>query len=72
MQTKKISAGIYGFTYKGHSFEVENMAVGSDGETTGWFVFIQEPNGDREFVNDYDTKRFAIKRTIERVDAGEI
>ena len=70
MKTTRRTTGIYGFSYKGRNFEVENMAVGSDGETKGWFVFELEANGDREFVNDYDTKRFAIKRTIERIDEG--
>ncbi len=72
MKTTKVTTGIYTFTYKGHVFEVENMAVGSDGETKGWFVFIKDKDGDREYVMDYDTKWFAIQRTIERVDQGLI
>jgi len=72
VKTTKTTTGIYRFSYKGREFEVENMAVGSDGETKGWFMFELEADGDREYINDYDTKRFAIARTIERIDAGEI
>jgi phage protein U len=72
MRTIKKHAGTYSFTYKGRLFEVENMAVGSDGETTGWFVFEIYESGNREFDNDYDTKKFAIKRTLERIDQGII
>lgn len=71
MKTTKVTTGIYRFTYKGRTFEVENMAVGSDGETKGWFVFEVDKNGNREFDTDYDTKRFAVKRTMDRVDADE-
>ncbi len=72
MKTTRRTTGIYSFSYKGRNFEVENMAVGSDGETKGWFVFELDANGDREFDMDYDTKWYAIKRTIERIDEGTI
>ncbi len=70
MKTTKRAKGIYGFEHKGIKLEVENMAVGSDGETKGWFVFVLSEDGDREYVMDYDTKTFAIKRTIQRIDEG--
>jgi hypothetical protein len=70
MPTTKINNGLYTFSYKGRVFEIENIKTASDGDAlSGWMAY--EMIGDKRiYLNDYYTKRAAIARTIEAVDAG--
>ena len=70
VKTTKISSGLYTFDYKGRTFQIEDIKQAKDGEgLPGWFAY--EMYGDkREYLNDYMTKKRAIAKTIEAVDAG--
>lgn len=71
MKTTKIAAGLYELTYQGRTFQIEDQLQASDGEgQPGWMVYEMNAHGDREFCNDYMTKRAAIARTVDAVDAG--
>lgn len=71
MPTRKINNGLYEFTYKGRTFQIENIHTASDGELAhGWNAFEMNRHGGRDYLMDYNTKRTAIVRTIEAVDEG--
>jgi endo-1,4-beta-D-glucanase Y len=70
MTTTKINTGLYQFTHKGRTFQVENINTASDGDiSTAWMVYEMR-SFSREYLNDYATKRAAVARTIAAVDAG--
>jgi hypothetical protein len=71
-KTIKINRGLYEFTYKGRTFQVEDMFIASDGESrkrSDWNVYEMDHFGGREWCNDFVSKRDAIQRTILAVDA---
>lgn len=72
---KRLNTGVYELSYKGRTFEIEDIKRASDGDCLpGWMAYeiITNKAGDprRQYLNDYATKRDAIARTIAAVDAG--
>lgn len=62
MKTKKINRGLYEFVSDGRTFQVENINTASDGEVpTAWMLYEINKHGEREFWNDFATKRQALK-----------
>lgn len=75
IRTTKINTGLYQFTHKGRTFQVEDTFVASDGQSqfrNDWNVYEMTGHDGlrREWCNDYMTKRTAIARTVEAVDEG--
>ena len=68
VKTTKINRGLYTFTHKGRTFQVENIGVASDGEVAPAWMVYEMVDDEREFWKDYTTKRDAIQCTIEELD----
>jgi hypothetical protein len=69
----RINTGLYQFTYKGRTFQIEDQFIATDGESkirSDWNAYEMDRFGGREWCNDYMTKRAAIRQTIAAVDAG--
>jgi hypothetical protein len=70
--TKRITPGLYEFTYKGRTFQVEDLAQFVDAPLfkSDWQAYEITAHGNRVWLNDFMTKRAAIHQTIVAVDMG--
>jgi len=61
MVSKRLNTGLYLIEHKDKHYHVEDIQRASDGDCgAGWILYQINKNG-REYMNDFDTKRSAIK-----------
>ena len=61
MTVTKITKGLYEISYTGRTFQVEDIRQASDGELAAGWMLYEIVRGNREYINDFGTKRSAIK-----------
>lgn len=67
-QTKKINRGLYQMEYKGRTFQIENINIASDGEIPVAWMLYEMVNGERDFWNDFVSKKNCILAVKEYLD----
>jgi hypothetical protein len=62
LKSKRLTAGLYEVTVKDRVFHVEDIFRHSDGEALpGWMRYEVREGGERDFWNDFGTKREAME-----------
>lgn len=56
----KIAPGLYQVTHKGLVYQIEDIHQASDGEIAPGWMLYEMVREQREFINDYATKRAAL------------
>lgn len=67
---KRLNTGLYELSYEGRVFQVEDHSRASDGDgMSGWMLYEINKHGEREWWNDFTTKREAIAAVIDELSA---
>lgn len=61
IKSKRIQSGLYEVTFKDRTFQIEELGQHSYGDCApGWMLYEIEGENERQFWNDFGTKRQAM------------